>query len=176
MLTPAARKVNESPRANAITGMTASTDQIAGGAAGSTIARRVFELVFATTPTPLMRALHRRGVLTPIQEVRVVGRRSGVERSFLAVVAETGDGWVIGHPNGRRAQWVRNLLHAGSGTVVRPDGRRVRFRATELHGDARTAAIDAHRSAQRAPFRSLYGRGRNHILATGTYFRLDPAD
>jgi hypothetical protein len=156
--------------------MTASTERIATGEAGSTATRRAFELVFATTPTPLMRFLHRRGVLAPIQEVRVVGRRSGIERSFLAVVAETDEGWFIGHPNGRRAQWVRNLLHAGSGTVVRADGQCLAVRATELHGEARIAAIDAHRASQRQPFRSMYARGRRHILATGTYFRLDPAD
>ena len=156
--------------------MTASTERIATGEAGSAATRRAFALLFATTPTPLMRFLHRRGVLAPIQEIHVVGRRSGIERSFFAVVAETDDGWFIGHPNGRRAQWVRNLLHAGSGTVVRPGGERITVRATELHGEARTAAIDAHRDAQRQPFRSLYGRGRSHILATGTYFLLDPAD
>jgi len=156
--------------------MTASTGRIARGEAGSTAARRAFQLVFATTPTPLMRFLYRRGVLDPIQQIRVVGRRSGLERSFFAVVAETDDGWIIGHPNGRRAQWVRNLLHAGSGTVVRADGERVTVRATELHGAARSAAIDAHRDSQRQPFRALYRRGRNHILATGTYFRLEPTD
>ena len=138
--------------------------------------RRAFGVVFATTPTPLMRALHRRGVLAPIQQVTVIGRRSGLERSFFAVVAETPDGWVIGHPNGEHAQWVRNLLHAGSATVIRPGGEHVAVNATELHGDARTAAIDAHRAAQRQPFKSMYGRARDHILATGTYFRLDPTD
>jgi hypothetical protein len=156
--------------------MATSTDRVAGHEAGSRAMRRAFAFLFATTPTPVMRALHRRGALAPIQEIRVVGRHSGIERSFFAVVAETDHGWVIGHPNGHRAHWVRNLLQAGSGTIVRSGGTTETVRATELFGEARTAAIDAHRAAQRQPFRTIYGRGRDHILATGTYFRLDPSD
>ncbi len=153
---------------------TGSTGSEAGGSA---TARRTFELLFATTPTPLMRNLHRRGVMAPVQEIRVVGRRTGVEHAFLAVVVERDGAMYIGHPNGRRAQWVRNLLHAGVGTIVRPDGSMTAVRATELPpGAERAAVIDAHRAVQRQPFRILYGRAREHIVATGTYFRLDPTD
>lgn len=166
--------VNESSVTTALRYMATSTDRAAGRQTGSPMMRRAFRFLFATTPTPLMRALHQRGILAPIQEIRVVGRRTGIERSFYAVVAETDDGSVIGHPNGEQAHWVRNLLEAGSAVVVRTGDDHVAVRATELHGDARTAAIDAHRAAQRQPFKSIYGRGRSHILATGTYFRLDP--
>jgi hypothetical protein len=106
-----------------------------------------------------------------------VGRLSGIERSFLAVVAEIDGAMYIGHPNGHRAQWVRNLLRAGSGTVVRADGSTTAVRATELApGPHRTAVIDAHRAAQRQPFRALYRHYRAHVIATGAFFRLDPTD
>jgi hypothetical protein len=157
--------------------MATTTTGVSTDAAGSTNARRAFALLFATTPTPLMRALHQRGVLTPVEEIRVVGRLSGIERSFFAVVVEHDGAWYIGHPNGHRAQWVRNLRQAGSGTVVRSDGSTTVVVATELPpGADRTAVIDAHRDAQRQPFRSLYGRARDHVVATGSYFRLDPTD
>jgi hypothetical protein len=157
--------------------MRTPTAPVEGTAGGSVAARRTFEILFATTPTPVMRSLHRRGVMAPIQEIRVVGRRTGIEHAFLAVVVELDGAMYIGHPNGRRAQWVRNLLHAGQGTVVRPDGSMTAVRATELPpGPERTTVIDAHRAVQRQPFRTLYGRTREHIVATGTYFRLDPTD
>ncbi len=155
--------------------MNTTTSRVRVGVGGSTAARRAFALLFATTPTALMRALHRRGVVAPVEEIRVIGRRSGIERSFFAVVVEHDGAWYIGHPNGHRAQWVRNLLHAGSGTVVRPDGSLTPVLATELPtGPDRVEVIDAHRDAQRQPFRSLYGRARDHVIATGCYFRLDP--
>lgn len=161
----------------AIVDMTTTKTGVSPHPAGSTTASRAFALLFATTPTPLMRALHRRGMLTPVEEIRVVGRRSGIERSFFAVVLEHDGAWYIGHPNGHRAQWVRNLLHAGSGTVVRPDGWTTTVVATELPpGPERTAVIDAHRGAQRQPFRTLYGRARDHVIANGTYLRLEPID
>jgi hypothetical protein len=155
--------------------MTTTTTDLGAGAPNSAGARRAFAFLFATTPTPLMRAFHRRGVLAPVEEIRVVGRRSGIERSFFAVVVDLDGVWYIGHPNGHRAQWVRNLLHAGSGTVVRSDGSSTRVSATELSaGPGRVAVIDAHREAQRQPFRALYGRTRAHVIATGSFFRLDP--
>ena len=146
-------------------------------AQGSIATRRMFSLLFATTPTAIARILHRRGVLGPVQEVRVIGRRTGLERSFFAVVLDADDASYIGHPNGHRAQWVRNLLCAGSGTVVRPDGSTTVVRATELGaGPERTRVIDAHLAVQRQPFRTLYDRAHDHVVATGTFFRLEPID
>ena len=139
--------------------------------------RRLFSLLFATTPRTVARILHRRGVLGPVQEIRVIGRRTGIERAFFAVVLEEDAASYIGHPNGHRAQWVRNLLCAGSGTVVRPDGSSTSVRATELHpGPERTRVIDAHLTVQRQPFRMLYERAHDHVVAQGTFFRLEPID
>lgn len=149
--------------------------QLDATADGSTATRRTFEVLFATTPTRLMRGLHRRGVMAPVEEIRVVGRRTGIERSFLAVVVEHDGALYIGHPNGYRAHWVRNLLQAGTAMIVRPDGSTTLVLATELPAGAeRIAVIDAHRAAQRQPFRTLYGRAREHIVAGGAFFRLDP--
>ncbi len=146
-------------------------------AGGSISTRRLFSFLFATTPTPIARVLHRRGVLGPVQEIRVVGRRTGLERSFFAVVLDADGASYIGHPNGHRAQWVRNLLCAGSGTVVRSDGSTTVVRATELEtGPERKRVIDAHLAVQRQPFRTLYERAHDHVVAQGAFFRLEPID
>lgn len=50
--------------------------------------------------------------------IRHRGRRSGREYETPVGVAPDGDGFVIALPYGKRAQWLRNVLTAGSATLV----------------------------------------------------------
>jgi deazaflavin-dependent oxidoreductase (nitroreductase family) len=50
--------------------------------------------------------------------VRHVGRRSGRAYETPVVPFPTGDGFVVPLPYGDRADWVRNVLAAGSATLV----------------------------------------------------------
>lgn len=153
---------------------TRSTSQDAETAARSgsrawTVFLRVF---FRATPTPVMRMV-RRIPSVPIEELVIVGRRTGKERRLLVSVFEVEGRWYIGHPNGS-SQWSRNLAAASSAVVVRHGGRRTRVTAVELpDGPERNAAITAT-SGQPFPANLVYRAARGHILAVGRFFRLDP--
>jgi deazaflavin-dependent oxidoreductase (nitroreductase family) len=77
----------------------------------------------------LVRALNRR-VINPRQMrsagtpgayasvIRHVGRRSGTPYETPIVPYPTADGFVVALPYGTRSSWVRNVLAAGSATLV----------------------------------------------------------
>lgn len=50
--------------------------------------------------------------------IRHSGRRSGATYETPIVAASTGDGFVIALPYGTRADWLRNVLAAGSATIT----------------------------------------------------------
>jgi len=135
----------------------------------------VFRLLFLTTPNRLVGVVWRRSGFGRVEEVVIRGRKTGSDRHLFLLVARTDAGWIVGHPNGERAQWVRNLEAAGSADVIDRSGASTPVRATLLlPGPDRDAAIDAHTRQQIPGPRTLYRLARNHIRAAGAVFRLDP--
>jgi hypothetical protein len=124
-------------------------------------------------PMSVMRQVRRRVPDAPIEEVIIVGRRSGKERRLLLSVYDVDGRWYIGHPNGT-AQWVRNLESAGECIVIRRDGIARRMSALELErGPERDGVLSAS-TRQPAPAGFVYKRARRHVDAAGRYFRLTP--
>jgi hypothetical protein len=82
----------------------------------------VFRLLFLTTPNRLVGVVRRRLGFGPVEEVVIRGRKTGADRHLFLVVARTDDGWIVGHPNGERAQWVPRLLYRLARNHVRAAG------------------------------------------------------
>ena len=118
---------------------------------------RVFRVFFALVPTPAVRAMRKAVQIGPIEELVIVGRRSGHERRVLIVLAQVGNLWYVGHPNGDSANWVLNLIAAGRARVITRAGATA-VRAVLLGpGAERNIAIREHTSQQNAlPTRLLY--------------------
>ena len=136
---------------------------------------RVFRVFFALVPTPAVRAIRKAVQIGPIEELVIVGRRSGHERRVLIVLAQVGSFWYVGHPNGDRANWVLNLITAGRAAVI------TRAVATPVGavllapGEERNIAIREHTTQQKAlPTRLLYRAARTYITSAGAFFRLEP--
>jgi hypothetical protein len=111
----------------------------------------------------------------PVEELVIVGRRSGMPRHVFASVLRTDAAWYAGHPTGDDAQWVRNLAAAGIATVIDRTGAATRVRATRLErGPERDLAIGEALRQNRFPVSPIYRLGRGHIQAVGAYFRLEP--
>jgi len=124
-------------------------------------------------PRPLMQLLRRRDPSFPVEELVVIGRRTGRERRILLGLHEVDGRWYVGHPNGD-ANWVSNLVAAGECVVIRRGHEPVRVSALELpRGPERDAAIDA---TTRLPDPSgfVFRQANSHIRAVGRYFRLTP--
>ncbi|RPH35865.1 MAG: hypothetical protein EHM90_03300 [Chloroflexi bacterium] len=124
---------------------------------------------------PLVRAAWRSGGLGITVDLRVRGRRSGRERRVLVGLIQIDGRWYVGHPNGEAA-WTRNLAFAGTATVVWPGMAHLQVRADRLgDGEERASVIFATASQQPFPGNLAYRAARRHVLATGVYFRLEPA-
>ena len=135
----------------------------------------IFRLLFLTTPNRLVGVVRRRVGFGPVEELVIRGRTTGVDRHVLLVAARTGDGWIVGHPNGERAHWVRNLTAAGSADIIDRHGARIPVRAALLlPGPDRDAAIETHWRQQVPGPRTLYRLAQKHTSAVGSYFRLEP--
>ena len=159
-----ARKANESTLAGALSDM-----------GRSPFWTTVFQLLFLTTPNRLVGVVRRRFGFGPVEELVVRGRKTDVDRHLFLAVARTDDGWIVAHPNGERAHWVRNLSAAGSAELIDRSGTKIPVRATLLlPGPDRDTAIDEHARQQVPGPRLLYRLARNHIRAIGSVFRLDP--
>ena len=154
--------------------MIGQVDSVQAGDRRGSRAWRLFLTGFLRgAPTPLMRQVRRRVADAPIEEVIVVGRRTGRERRLLLSLYDVDGRWYVGHPNGS-SQWVRNLIAAGECQVVRRDGIPVRVAAEELEpGPERDAVLDAS-GRQPAPAGFVYRHARRHVDAAGRYFRLTP--
>ncbi len=136
---------------------------------------RVFRIFFALVPTPAVRAVRKAIQIGPIEELVIVGRRSGHDRRVLIVLAQVGSLWYVGHPNGDSANWVLNLVAAGRARVITRAGATA-VRAVLLGpGEERNIAIRQHTSQQKAlPTRLLYRAARTYITSAGAFFRLEP--
>ena len=84
--------------------------------------------------------------------VRNVGRRSGTVYETPVDVVPAGDGFLIALPYGTNAQWVRNVLAAGSATIL-TDGRAYAVDRAELVSMA--AVADAFPEGDQRSFRIM---------------------
>ena len=142
---------------------------------GSGVWTGTFRLLFRASPDRMTRTIRRVAGFGPVEEFIIVGRTSGKERHKFLSLLEVDGAWYVGHPNGRRSHWVRNLDAAGSATIVRRDGTRTRVNATLLpDGPERDAAVTASGRQQPFPAGLIYRRAHGHITQVGEYFRLDP--
>jgi hypothetical protein len=135
---------------------------------------RFFRVFFRTTPHRLMRGVRKVSAGSPIEELVVVGRKTGKERHHLVSLLDVDGRLYVGHPN-HRSQWARNL-EVGGGVLLRRGFEPTRVRAIWLDpGPERSAAIAA---AGRQPFPAgpLYSAARRHIEAVGAYYRLEPTE
>ena len=121
---------------------------------------------------PLIRPVWRRFGIGNVVEVVIPGRHTGRPRTlFLGLLRRDGRTYV-GHPDGDCA-WTRNLDAAGGGEIVFHDGTRQRFRADALPaGDEREAVIRLTFRQHPFPGMLLYWLSRDHVRATGRYYRL----
>jgi hypothetical protein len=133
---------------------------------------KVFRLLFRITPNRLMLRLAGLATPLPIAEVVIVGRHSGIARRYPLSLLRWEDGQYIGHPNGR-AQWVENLVAAGS-AVVTVRSRHQTVRPVELSDGPERDAVVRATSQQPFPANLIYRAARRHVASAGAYFRLEP--
>lgn len=109
---------------------------VIGLTAVSGVLLMAFTVSFRTKFAPAQNAIRRmnRRMLNPRQMrtagrpgawasvTRHVGRTSGTSYRTPVVAMPTQDGFVIALPYGPRADWVRNILAAGSGAIERRAG------------------------------------------------------
>jgi hypothetical protein len=108
-------------------------------------------------------------------ELRVAGRATGRQRTFLLGLLRADGAWYLGHPNGDTA-WTRNLEAAPEAQLVLRWPNAFPIVAHRLlPGEERTRAILATRQ-HIFPGTVLYRLARRHILAVGVYFRIELAD
>jgi hypothetical protein len=122
---------------------------------------------------PLLRSAHRAYGIGNLVELRLPGRRTGRPITTLLGLLRSGGQIYLGHPNGDCA-WTRNLEAAGGGELILRGLPPVEIRAVRLAaGPEREGVI---RSTGQHPFpgNAIYRLGRRHVLAVGTYFRLEP--
>jgi hypothetical protein len=137
-----------------------------------TIVWRVF---LGISPHPIVRVMRRFSDVGTVGELAILGRRTGRERRMLLGLIEVDGRRYVGHPNGLRAQWTRNLDAAGRAELVGRDGSRTAVVASKLQrGAERDAVIRQTGHAKPFPAGLLYRRSRRHLDASGEFFRLDP--
>jgi deazaflavin-dependent oxidoreductase (nitroreductase family) len=77
---------------------------------------------------------------TPTSVIRHVGRTSGRTYETPVDVVTTADGFLIALPYGTRADWVRNVIAAGSATIV-SQGESIDVGAPTLVATAEVAGL-----------------------------------
>lgn len=106
--------------------------------------------------------------------LRVVGRRSGTERSLPLGLLTVGARRYLGHPSGDTS-WTLNLRTAASATIESARIPRTRFRPILLGpGPERDAAVRASFRQHPFPGNAMYRLAGRHVGATGVFFRLEP--
>jgi hypothetical protein len=150
------------------------TELEAAEAAESGAWDRFFRVFFKTTPHRLMRGVRRVSASSPIEELVVVGRKTGRERHHLITLIDVDSRLYVGHPN-HRSQWARNL-EAGGGTLLRRGFEPTRVRAIRLDPGPERSAVIAAAGWQPFPAGQIYSAARRHIEAVGAYYRLEPIE
>jgi len=149
-----------------------------GGARGGSpfwgVVFRVFYRILRLLD-PLIRQWWRGYGLGNACELRVAGRATGRQRTFLLGLLRADGSWYLGRPNGDAA-WTRNLEAAPAAQLVLRWPNAFPIVAHRLvPGDERTRAILATRQ-HIFPGTILYRLARRHILAVGVYFHIERAD
>ena len=122
---------------------------------------------------PLIRAWHGAFGLGRTVDLVTLGRRSGRRHSTLLTLLEVDGRWYVGHPNGRAA-WTRNLEAAAASTVTLRGTEPLAVRAVPLEpGPEREGVIRATWSQQPFPGNVIYWLARDHVRASGAYYRLE---
>jgi hypothetical protein len=122
---------------------------------------------------PLLRSAHQAYGIGNFVELRLPGRRTGRPITTLLGLLRSGDQIYLGHPNGDCA-WTRNLEAAGGGELMLRGLPPVEVRAVRLAPGAEREAVIRSTGQHPFPGNAIYRLGRRHVLAVGTYFRLEP--
>jgi hypothetical protein len=134
---------------------------------------RFFRVFFATTPHIVMRGMRKVSRRIPVEELAVMGRKTGRERRHQLTLLQIDGNLYVGHPNGR-SQWAKNLEAGGGGVLIIRGSPPIPVRAVHLDpGPERSAAIAAA-GRQPPPAGPIYAAARRHIEAVGAYYRLEP--
>jgi len=122
---------------------------------------------------PLIRLVWRGFGLGNVVELRLVGRRTGKPRPVLVGMLRVGSSRYVGHPNGDTA-WIRNLEAAGTVQLceVWPRLELVSVRRLAPGPERDTAILATWQHVP--PGNIVYRLARRHILAVGSYFRIEP--
>ena len=108
--------------------------------------------------------------------LRVVGRRSGVERSLPLGLLSVAGRRYLGHPSGDTA-WTLNVRAAGSATIEAARIPRQRIRPVLIGpGWERDAVVRATFRQHPFPGNAMYRLAGRHVAATGVFFRIEPLD
>jgi deazaflavin-dependent oxidoreductase (nitroreductase family) len=105
----------------------------------------------SVTNPRVMRTAGSAGTQTSV--IRHTGRTSGRTYETPVDIITTGDGFLIGLPYGTRADWVRNVIAAGSATIV-SQGRSVDVAAPII---AATAEVEGQIPAKTLRTLRLFG-------------------
>lgn len=108
--------------------------------------------------------------------LRVMGRRTGRERSVPLGLLTVGERRYLGHPSGDTA-WTLNLRATRLAVIEGADVRRWTFRPVLLEaGTERDAAVEASFRQHPFPGSLLYRLAGSHVRDTGVFFRLEEAE
>jgi hypothetical protein len=142
----------------------------AGGA--WSVAFRVWYRAVRLVERPLLRLARTRG-FGNVVELRVAGRRSGIERSLPLGLLTVGGRWYVGHPSGDTA-WTLNLRAAEAAVVSSADIPPTPVRAAVLGAGAeRDAVVRATFRQHPFPGNALYRLAGRHVWARGVFLRLE---
>ncbi len=108
--------------------------------------------------------------------LRVVGRRSGVERSIPLGLLTVAGRRYLGHPSGDTA-WTLNVRAAASATIEAAGIPRQRIRPVLIGpGSERDAVVRATFRQHPFPGNAMYRLSGRHVAAAGVFFRIEPLD
>ena len=122
---------------------------------------------------PPIRAVWTRTGLGNVVLVRVRSRRTGQERELFLGVLRVAGQLYLGHPNGP-SFWTRDLDAAGCARISFHRGEPLHIRGVLLPHDTERSLVIAATNQHPFPGNLIYRLARQHILAVGRYYRLDP--
>ncbi len=135
---------------------------------------RVWYRLLRLIGAPLMRLALSRG-FGNVVVLRVVGRRSAIERSLPLGLLTVGGRRYVGHPSGDTA-WTLNLRAAGGASIGSARISAYQVRAVVLApGSERDAVVRSTSRQHPFPGNALYRLAGRHVSATGVFFRLEGA-